>query len=217
MNIKQNYLIVPITSSLIIGFIVLYFYNFHDNLSNNSADWSNFSTFISLGVTIANLIVFIFFTIKIQEYNANRDKAVDIAMAEQQKRDEIVNKPILVFAKLDNPNYYNVQNLGVGPALNVLISSNIKNDEWEKHFIYYSIPKDGKIGLKFSSGSNALLAEYTDILGVKYHSFMVNDHQYIFDKRNQEYIIEHKQYFDQVNLKKPDPQVAGSNSNIFFF
>lgn len=139
-----------------------YFSVFNEK-SLSTSDWSNFATFFSAFISLANLAVFIYFSNLVFEYNKKKDKQI-----------EELDKPILVFIK-NRKDSYKISNIGRGPALNVSVKV-IKDEPTSSlGYMCYSINVNQEIELPKSDNTLILVANYTDIMGNDFFSSMKND------------------------------------------
>lgn len=166
MSLFKENLILSVISLLVflicISSIGFYFYKFSE-ISLVTSDWSNFATYFSAFISLANLMVFIYFSILVFDYNKKKDKQI-----------EALDKPILAFVKYDSDKY-KVTNIGRGPALNLRVKV-IKNKiESSFGYICYSLKVNEDLELPNSNDTVKLFAEYMDVMGNKFLSHMNND------------------------------------------
>ena len=85
--------------------------------------------FWNLIISIINLLVFVYFTKLVYDYNKNKDKI-----------DFLRQVPLISIEQDDNHNYF-IKNVGSGPAINVRILSqpDFENKTWGKNEIGYSL------------------------------------------------------------------------------
>lgn len=125
----------------------------------------NTIAFWNLIVAIINLIVFVFFTKLIYDYNKRKDQI-----------DFLRQVPLISIEQKDNYNYF-ITNVGSGPALNIRIlsSPNFENEIWEVNEIGFSLfGNSSEIELN-SSDKSAYLILYNDIHKKDYYSYMIDN------------------------------------------
>ena len=72
---KKQYYLIPAILLLTVMPIIIYVFKFSINgFSNNPEDWSNFSTFCNISLSLGNLFVFIWLTREIHKYNFQKDQ-----------------------------------------------------------------------------------------------------------------------------------------------
>lgn len=157
---KTKYILL--TGLILLPALVFFLYFRNDVALDKSSGWADLATYMSVFVSLANLAVFIILTEKLHSYNQQRDDLLSKA-----------DKPIIIFKlKKENTNYL-AENVGRGAALNVIIKGDldIPNKCWNEAYHYYSFSAnmEKKVCVK---KNNALLAEYEDIYGNEYVSYM---------------------------------------------
>ena len=121
--------------------------------------------FWNLIISIINLLVFVYFTKLVYDYNKNKDKI-----------DFLRQVPLISIEQDDNHNYF-IKNVGSGPAINVRILSqpDFENKTWGKNEIGYSLfGNSTEIELN-TFDKSAYLILYSDIHQKEYYSYMKNN------------------------------------------
>lgn len=150
--------------------IIIYVFKFSINgFSNNPEDWSNFSTFCNISLSLGNLFVFIWLTREIHKYNIQKDQ-------------ENI-KPIISFFKRRGSNFYTIENIGLRAAIDLKIKKNINDKGWLYVEQYYTLPPGEKIELEWTTESSQLGATYKDINEKKHYSFMEGNVLSYFDEK----------------------------------
>ena len=173
LNFNNRILLLSIL--IIVIFIGFYFYNFNSKeLSKDSNDWANFATYISLATSIINLIIFYLLTLEIHKYNINQNKK-NI-------------KPIISFKLINSKEFYWLENIGNGIAVDVKIKRNFSegDNKWKEGYNYFTLSPGERVYLNWSQYSIQLVAEYKDSEGYQYYSYMDANHLRFFDKENGE-------------------------------
>jgi hypothetical protein len=119
----------------------------------------------NLILTIVNLLVFVFFTKLIYDYNKHKDQI-----------DFLRQVPLISIEQNDNHSYF-IRNVGSGPALNIRILSkpNFEDKVWELNEIGFSLfGNSSEIELN-SFDKSAYLILYNDIHKKDYFSFMIDN------------------------------------------
>lgn len=94
--------------------LLFYIYFFRDQpISSNSADWNQFSGFLSAFISLANLIIIVALTYILNEQNQERED-------DRQRQEEARSRPLLIFKEVSKDKWM-VKNIGNGPALNVVL------------------------------------------------------------------------------------------------
>lgn len=155
--------LIPILIIVISLVVFIIFFGEH-GYSKESADWANFSTYISPFIMLANLVVFSYFTFKLYIYQKRRD--------EQQ---DMLEKPILSFNRLGNR--YNIVNVGKGSALNIVLKTNYDSisEKWYDSHLLYSLCSIYSKDLPNTYNTSSMCAIYYDIFGNEYVSYFEKD------------------------------------------
>ncbi|MBC7845423.1 MAG: hypothetical protein H7Y10_02915 [Flavobacterium sp.] len=183
----KKYIFILTTILLALTPLIIYIYKFSSNgISNNPEQWSNFSTFCNITLSLGNLIVFVWLTLEIHKYNKLKDQ-------------ENI-KPIISFFKRQNSEFYVIENIGLRAAIDLKIKKNINDNEWEIEKNYYTLPPGEKIELNWTTESMELGATYKDINNEKHYSYMTgNVLTYFDDKTGKEKFAE---IYKKVNYPK---------------
>ena len=90
-----------LTLMVLVGVLIVYFYQFHNGLSQSPSDWGNFADYICGLLTpllaLLNIIVFIDLTKSIENNRLAEEKAKDKEQELRQQRDIEHQKQMLVF------------------------------------------------------------------------------------------------------------------------
>jgi hypothetical protein len=143
-------------------------------IAEDDSKWANFSTYLGGFFTLANVAAFVVLTLEIHQYNLNRDR-------ESRRYAELVNQPVISFYSIGKASRYNIHNVGRGAAINVVVKGHFHNNQWQNAYILYAIAPEISKELTWSQNCNELMAEYYDISGRKYISFMDNDTLRVID------------------------------------
>src|SRR5580698_10215272 len=73
-------------------------------------------------------------------------------------------RPLLVFI-YDETNGWRLNNIGSGPALELIVASADNDKKWSLPTLYYPMGKDGEVRLKGIQIAEYLAVKYTDIGG----------------------------------------------------
>jgi hypothetical protein len=81
--------------------------------------------------------------------------------------------------------YYKLENLGAGPALNVLVTGGTDESHWsaEETILMPAISQGGRKHLGWLRSQRAIVATYSDILGNEYTTLATSNRQHI-SRRN---------------------------------
>lgn len=182
---KKYFLISAILLTIMPIIIYVFKFSFH-GFSNNPEDWSNFSTFCNISLSLGNLFVFIWLTREIHKYNIQKDQ-------------ENI-KPIISFFKRRDSKFYTIENIGLRAAIDLKIKKNIHDNGWLVEKQYYTLPPGEKIELEWTTDSRQLGATYKDINNKKHYSFMEgNVLSYFDDKLGMENF---KEEYKKINYPK---------------
>lgn len=166
---KKSYYLILATFLTLIP-IIIYVFKFSLNgISDNPEDWSNFSTFCNISLSLGNLFVFIWLTREIHKYNIQKDQ-------------ENI-KPIISFFKRKDSKFYTIENIGLRAAIDLKIRKNIENNAWQFEEQYYTLPPGEKLELEWTTESRQLGATYKDINDKKHYSFMEGNVLSYFDDK----------------------------------
>ena len=151
--------------------LMLYVYTFRlNNFSKNPEDWSHFSTFCNISLSLGNLFVFILLTTEIHKYNKQRDQ-------------ENI-KPIISFFKRHGDKFYTIENIGMRAAIDLKIRKKLENKIWQIEEQHYTLPPGEKIQLTSITESQQLGATYKDINDKKHYSFIDGNVLSYFDDKS---------------------------------
>lgn len=195
---SKTILYILITIVTIVIPIFIFSIQFHDQIfSSNTSRWSEFATYLSSFISLANLMIFIFLSKEIHDYNLKRD--------EQLSK---LEKPILSFYRntVSSTDYF-VENIGKGAAINVIINCSLNESEksWNESFIYYSFSQNQKQIVSNKTPTNALMAIYSDIYGTIYTSFMENDKLVYFEVAVEKKEKKYKDEYEKSIYTSPNP------------
>ncbi|MFI5398353.1 MAG: hypothetical protein ACHQ9S_22680 [Candidatus Binatia bacterium] len=79
-------------------------------------------------------------------------------------------QPMLVFARRDADNLWHLQNVGNGPALNLVVVDGHRIEGWATTTNCDALAAGGSIALSWLKIASKLGAAYTDIYGRPYHT-----------------------------------------------
>jgi hypothetical protein len=102
---------------------------------------------------------------------------ISFGMSYQQSEKGAVTgmMPVLVFV-YDKEGQWLLQNLGNGPALNIVIAEKTTdNSEWTNPVRIPPLPREGRFPLHVNVNARWLGASYTDIEGREYSATCIND------------------------------------------
>ncbi len=128
-----------------------------NGLSYDSQDWSAFSDFISMWVSMASLILLATLTYVIYKNEEQREN--------QRYSDEKArNKPIIIFKVDSKKKVWYAKNVGNGVALNIYISNSLDKDKWMKPVKMYSLMAGEEFELFWFKPAFQICAVYNDVL-----------------------------------------------------
>lgn len=105
--------------------------------------------------------------------------AVSYYLSRRARRTSVA--PVLIFSVRDNK--WQLQNVGNGPALNVLVGDqDWDNRKWVEIAQLYPIAAGTTVSLDWIKHGCELAATYTDFLGHKFTSWCRNDRTEIFEE-----------------------------------
>jgi hypothetical protein len=146
---------------MIIGPIMAYRSQFGGVFSNGREVWGQFGDFLNVFVSISNLVF-----ISILTY---------FIYSNQQKDENERNKPVLIFKLIKVKEvYWELQNVGKGPAINILMSKSKIIDQWDKPTIVYALKEGDSFKTSISDEITLLSASYQDNLGNVFSSICKN-------------------------------------------
>jgi hypothetical protein len=190
LELRRMIVIIIIISIIPIIFYLLNFSN--TTISDNPTDWASFSDFLSLFVSVSNLIVFIYFSFQLYEYNALKDNQDSEFKAANER-------PILTCRSIikSDKELWVVKNIGRGAALNLKISE-IPNrlEKSELTFIKcFSLGETDEIELDWISFANVIVILYEDIFSNKYVTVVADDESKMCQRNDKKgIVIENKSY-----------------------
>src|SRR5450631_4674293 len=112
---NRSIAILSVIIVICFGILFYFIHFFHFALSDDTKDWGSFGTYINVFVTTSNLIILIWFSNLLNNYN----KAKDTQETEFKKT---IERPILIFSNTGYPGEtWLVKNIGKGAALNLLL------------------------------------------------------------------------------------------------
>ena len=181
---KNNTTIVILLSIsfITIPLLIYIFYFSGSPISKKSNDWADFSTYLATFVSLANLIVFVYFTRLVYLYSLNRDKILDD-----------FERPVISFSKISELDRYTIENVGKGSALNIEVKSHFdkSNSIWAQKRITYSFQSGMSKTMNWTTECNALCATYQDIFGHEYASYFEKDKLIFIDISNRKSKIQY--------------------------
>ncbi|MDB5199100.1 MAG: hypothetical protein JWO92_1063 [Chitinophagaceae bacterium] len=161
MNEKNKWLLFAIPLLILGCGWFIYFNNFEGKFSTEPTPWGSYGTFINSFVTLANVSLFLMFSLLVYRYNRT------------------VNSPILTFkTKIKKKReVWIIKNIGNGPAMNLLVA--YKTDANE-HWIHpavkcYSLGKDDSVTLDWIDNPDVIGVYYTDIFKNEFIALVGND------------------------------------------
>lgn len=143
--------------------LVLFILNFRDqNYSTDVGDWGAFSDYLNPFVAVANLLLVIYLSIEVHNYNKKQDEYKNT-----------LEKPVLVLNGIepgDQQHTWELHNIGNGAALNIRVSSASDNEgTWDIPVRKcYSLGKGDILKLDFLRSSNLICVTFQDIFESKY-------------------------------------------------
>lgn len=153
---------------LFVPFLLYLSINHNNSFSKSPVDWANFSTYISLFVGLANLVVFILLTQRINTINEELNMKNNLLQIS-------LNRPVISFRRNNSNSKYEIENIGNGVALNTKLKIRTsQSGNFEIEYIMHSLKKDFNREIE-KTPINCLIANYEDIFGNKYISFMIGD------------------------------------------
>lgn len=188
----MKWLIIAIIT-VVTGLPVIFYLNhFSKNgLSDKTQDWANFSGYLSIFVAFCNLILFAFLTFFIHQYNSAKDR-----------NQLLLERPVISFYLDTSVGRFFIHNVGKGPAINVIIKSNLINQStWRYAVHWYSLPSQGpNKQMPWTGSSMEICATYTDAIGNEYISYMDNNMLRIIDCSDSKSIEKNKNEFAKAQL-----------------
>ncbi|HUC81765.1 MAG TPA: hypothetical protein VMR70_12670 [Flavisolibacter sp.] len=159
--------------------ILIYVWNFKSgSISDDTSMWGAFSDYLNAFISLANLAVFVWFSLLVFKYNEDKD-------IQNESFQRAIERPILVFRSTvtdnDNNEKWAVVNIGNGAALNLRAAeSQFRTISWVLPVTKcYSLAKDEKLELDWLKSANVICATYEDIFGNKYVSIGVDDESFV--------------------------------------
>lgn len=177
-------------------------------MSDYPSDWAAFSNYMSLFVSFTSFLIISLLTYMLYRYNKKRDWEITEAKNEFSRKEEILERPVIVFRKFQSHSYYTLCNIGKGAALNISIKSCKKElgTHWEFCHNSYSISSTEEIQMIWTNSCIAIAAEYSDIFGNKYGSFMDNDQIRVFKLLDKDDL---KKYYVEIEkLNRPSLEIS---------
>lgn len=142
-----RWLIFVVPVFILLTGLSLYLSHFNGQFSAKVQDWSSFGTYINPFITLANVSLFIIFSLLVYRYNNS------------------INRPILTFKTVPNNGneVWQISNIGNGPALNLVVSYKAaRKSKWiDPSVKCYSLGKNENVNLDWLTGS-------VDVIGVYY-------------------------------------------------
>ncbi len=181
------YLYIPLTIAILIPLLYYFIVFGKYGLSTNSSSLSNFSGFVNLFVSAANLYIFFILSVKVYEYNAKHDETNDSFQRS-------LERPVCVFITdnktEDGLDKWKIRNVGRGAALNLHIGF-FENgaDKWDTSLVKtYSLSANEELELKWlhKKQCNRLVAFYGGVVsGQPYCTIGEGDYSTVIDKETQ--------------------------------
>lgn len=202
--------IIVIIAAIYIILVPVIFYSVYfakSGFSSNISDWANFSTYWSAFISLANLILFGTLTYFIHSFERSRHAEEMKRQEDNKKREQILDRPVLVFSKQRNENYYDIKNVGKGVAMEPVVKSKYTIDSeehidgvnvrsWETQYIIYPLMAGFELSLEKAGKTPSLCAVYKDIFGKKYFTMIENDSNKVF---SEDEIEENKMEYGQIS------------------
>lgn len=161
MNEKNKWLLFAIPLLILGCGWLIYFNNFDGKFSTEPTPWGSYGTFINSFVTLANVSLFLMFSLLVYRYNRT------------------VNSPTLTFkTKIKKKReVWIIKNIGNGPALNLVVSyKNDATEDWiEPAVKCYSLGKDDSVTLDWIDNPDVIGVFYTDIFKNEFIALVGND------------------------------------------
>ena len=157
---------------LIVGPIIAYiFFLGSTSISKNLSEWANFSNYWSPFISLSSLIILAYLSYVVFKFDQNRH-------IESEKREVILDRPMLAFIKNRTTNLYYLKNVGKGAAINILLKANLIRDKarWQYKSQMYSLKEGDAYSLEWIETSTMFIAYYQDVFGKAYFSFMEHDY-----------------------------------------
>lgn len=173
---KKTKTVIILAVIVIISSIVVYILKFKDQaISTDTSKWGAFSDYLNPFVAIANLIVFIWLSIEVFNYNKKKDAQTDTF-------EKTIQKPVLIFKSIppkeaNGHEVWMVKNIGNGAALNLRIAeSHFRNIDWVTPVTKcYSLASGDHLNLKWLKHANVICVTYEDVFGHKYVTIGADD------------------------------------------
>ena len=163
--------------AIIIVSLIFYVVNFWGHkFSNTTETWGAFSDYLNPFIAISNLIVFIWLSFSVYEYNEKKDRQDEILKTKMER-------PVLVSSSDYHPHtnpqeVWSIKNVGNGAALNLLITTKTqRNLSWRVPAIKcFSLGKMESIELLWAAPIiDVICVIYEDIFENKYVTVFADD------------------------------------------
>jgi hypothetical protein len=182
---RSKLLIIFIAAGVILFSVIIYIISFWSHgFSKEPSAWGAFSDYLNPFISIANLIIFIWLSIEVFHYNANKDK-------QSEEFQKSIEKPILILKSTSSKEFcreiWAIVNIGNGAALNLKVAeSNGRQVKWIGPVTKcYSLGKGDAQELPWLMYANIICVVYEDIFKNKYVTIAADDESYIqaFDEK----------------------------------
>lgn len=173
---KKTKLVITLAVIVVASSILVYILNFTgQEISNDTSKWGAFSDYLNPFVAIANLIVFIWLSIEVFNYNKKKDAQTDTF-------EQTIQKPVLIFKSLppkerNSRELWIIKNIGNGAALNLRIAeSRFRNIDWVTPITKcYSLGSGDFLELKWLKHANVICVTYEDVFTHRYVTIGADD------------------------------------------
>jgi hypothetical protein len=126
--------------------LLMYYLNFRNQeISSETATWGSFSDYLNPFVSITNLIVFIWLSIEVFNYNSKKD-------IQNDNFQKAIEKPVLILKKINTTTRietWTIKNIGNGAAMNLKVAESANRiPNWVTPITKcYSLGKDDQLKL----------------------------------------------------------------------
>ena len=146
----------------------------HLGISNSQEVWGQFGDYLNVWVSLASLIAISMLTYFIHTREQHLQESL-------QKREDIINRPLIAIESVGIYNLYRLKNIGLGPALDIKTSYKpLNRNTWEREINYVKTSNHAPLGPghehEFSEYgvSGLMVAVYSDIWGNKITSILTD-------------------------------------------
>lgn len=160
-------LIISIPIIILGGGFLPYFFNFSDQgLSNDQEVWAHFGDYMNLWMGLASLFSIVSLTYLIHRREQHQQQAAE-------EKEDALNRPYLVFLWTNRTYYFQIKNIGNGPALDIRTS--FKPRDETNYVLPYEQTPLGRGDItdfkEYHDGFSEFVAVYSDIWGNKISTF----------------------------------------------